>query len=117
MDHFKYLNQDDQDSDFSNITADRVTHLNTDQNKVITESEIRKAILHLKNSKGRASDMILNEFLKAFLSLLMPVPIHLLTQFYILVRRPKNDQMGSLFQFMKIRVMLIIPIIILGLLY
>lgn len=72
LDHFKSLNQDDQDSDFPNITADRVTYFNNELNKVITES----AILQLINNKACASD-IKNEFLKASQSLLMPVHIRL----------------------------------------
>ncbi|MEW8548698.1 MAG: reverse transcriptase family protein, partial [Candidatus Thiodiazotropha sp.] len=77
LDHFKGLNQDDEDSDFPTITADRVTYFNTELNKVITELEVKKAILQLKNNKACASDMILNEFLKASQSLLMPVYIRL----------------------------------------
>jgi hypothetical protein len=77
LDHFKKLNTGEDVSDFRNIPTDQIPHNNFELNRGITEAEIVKAILSLKNNKACSSDLILNEFLKAAQPLLVSVLVRL----------------------------------------
>ena len=66
LQHFKGLNEDRHDSnnvENSNLTEEDVE--NDALNKPITEEEVNKALIKLKNHKSCSSDRITNEFLKA----------------------------------------------------
>ena len=72
LDHFKGLNQE-QESDFLDISEEQVSHYNEELNREITEVEIRQAIKGLKNNKACADDAIRNEFIRASESVFMPI--------------------------------------------
>ena len=58
--YFRNLNGVVGESDFSDLSPEEITHLNTDLDEPILESEILKAINSLKSNKACSDDLILN---------------------------------------------------------
>ncbi|MEW8548127.1 MAG: reverse transcriptase family protein, partial [Candidatus Thiodiazotropha sp.] len=75
-DHFKGLNQEN-DSEYPDISAEQVSDFNIELNREISEFEIKQAIKSLKNNKACADDLIRNEFIKASESIFMPIYVRL----------------------------------------
>ena len=72
--HFSKLNEATPENDFGDIDLDNLPDFNTELNAPMTEDEISKVILALKNQKACSmNDYVLNEYLKYSKDAMLPI--------------------------------------------
>ena len=72
FEHFKELNTENGDSNFEFDETENL-NFNDELNESTTEEDVLKAIFARKNGKACLNDLILNEFLKTFQELMLPL--------------------------------------------
>ena len=116
-DHFKNLNALDEDDDNDIVFPTNITEYNIELNQDITEAEVLYAVKSLKNNKACGGDLILNEFLKHATVKLMPVFVRIFNIVFHSGIVPVVGQKVIYVQYIKIKVIQMMWIIIVVLLF